>query len=162
MKNYLKEALSDDEKKYIFGIINKVVLKYIRESSQKLEKECMSIDDDEFPEQLLLVEDTYNFLSKNSKTEMLREILTLEPYSKYEKEKIVETLDNILKELEISNHIASLTFNEKLVVFLLYLEGYNVNQVATLLNVNRKTIRNRNTSIKRKFEKVKESLTNEK
>lgn len=136
-------------------------MKYIRESSKKLENECMSIDDDGFPEQLLLVEDTYNFLSKNAKTEMLREILTLEPYSEYEKEKIVETLDNILKELEISNHIASLTFNEKLVVFLLYLEGYNVNQVATLLNVNRKTICNRNTSIKRKFEKVKESLTNE-
>lgn len=136
-------------------------MKYFRASSKKLEKECMSVDDDEFPEELLIVNDTYNFVSKNSKTEMLRGILTLEPYSEHEKEKIVETLDNILKELEISRHIASLTFNEKLVVFLLYLEGYNVNQVATLLNVNRKTICNGNTSIKKKFLKIKESLANE-
>jgi len=37
MKDYLKDSLSDEEERYIYGIINKTILKYFRKTN-KLEK----------------------------------------------------------------------------------------------------------------------------
>lgn len=160
MKNYLKESLSNDEEKYIVGIMNKTVLKYFRDSSKSLEKESVSIDDDDFPEELLAVNDKYNLVNKILGTKILRDISALKPYSKYEKEKIVETIENISKESRLSVFTAPLTFNEKLVVFLLYIENYQVNEVAQLLNTNRSTIWRRDLSIKKKIKQIKEKLEN--
>lgn len=160
MKDYLKESLSNDEEKYLIGIINKTVLKFFRESSNNFEKESISIDNDDFPEEMLSVDDKYNLVNKILETKILRDISTLKPYTKYEQEKIVETLEGIAKEAGLSMFITPLTFNEKLVVFLFYIEGYQVNEVATLLDVTRMAIWKRDTSIKRKIKKVKEELTN--
>lgn len=157
MKDYLKDPLSNEEKKYIYGIINKTILKYFRESS-KLEQENISIDDDDFQEGLLAVDDKYDFVNKTLETKNAMDISNLRPYSKYEMERIVDTLEVIASESILSKFIASLTFSEKLVVFLLYLEKYKVNQVAKLLGVNRRTICNRDTSIKKKINEVKENL----
>lgn len=55
-----------------------------------------------------------------------------------------------------------MTFNEKLVVFLLYIENYQVNEVAILLNVSRMCIWKRDKSIKNKIKEVKEKLDYEK
>ena len=41
MKDYLKDSLSDEEERYIYGIINKTILKYFRKTN-KLEKERFS------------------------------------------------------------------------------------------------------------------------
>lgn len=160
MKNYLKDPLSEDEKNYISAIIYKTILKYQRVLSRKLEKEFLSLDDD-VPEELISVSDTYNFGNDLSETKILRGVSALKPYTKGEQERIVENLERIAKEAGLSNFIAPLTFNEKLVVFLLYLGKYQVNQVATLLNVDRRTICNRENKIKNKFNKVKEDLKNE-
>lgn len=160
MKDYLKDSLSDEEERYIYGIINKTVLKYFRETS-KTEKEIISIDDNDFPEDLLAIDDKYNFVNKILETKILRDVCALKPYSQYEKEKIVETLDNIANETGISMFITPLTFNEKLVVFLFYIENYQVNEVATLLNISRIAVWKRDKSIKNKIQNVKEKLENE-
>ncbi len=160
MKDYLKDSLSDEEKKYIYGIIYKTILKYQRIISRRLEKESVSIDDDEFPEELLAVSDTYNFSDNLSELKILRGVYALKPYTIDEQEKIVKILERIAKNEGISMFITPLTFNEKLVVFLLYLAKYQVNQVATLLNVDRRTICNRKKSITNKFKKIKENYKN--
>lgn len=148
------------EKGYIYGIINKTVLKYFRESKDKLDRESISIDDDDFPEELLSIEDRYNFVNKILETKIERDIYALKTYSKDEKEKIVETLENIAAESGLSKFITPLTFNEKLVVFLVYIENYQVNEVAVLLNTTRMSIWRRDKSIKKKILKVKEELKN--
>lgn len=158
MKDYLKDPLSEDEKNYISAIIYKTILKYQRTISRKLEKEFLSIDDDEVPDELLSVSDTYNFGNNLSELKILRGISALKPYTRGEQERIVEILERIAKNAGLSMFITPLTFNEKLVVFLLYLAKYQVNQIATLLNVDRRTICNRENKIKNKFNKVKENL----
>ncbi len=160
MKDYLKEKLSDEEKRYIYGIINKTILKYFRESDNKIENESISIDDEDFPEELLAIDDKYNLVNKILDTKILRDICALKPYSQYEKEKIVETLDSIASESGLSMFITPLTFNEKLVVFLFYIENYQVNEVAILLNTTRMSIWRRDQSIKKKISKIKEDLNN--
>ncbi|HJJ05571.1 MAG TPA: hypothetical protein OIM45_07025 [Clostridiaceae bacterium] len=95
MKDYLKGSLSDEEKRYIYGIINKTVLKYFRKSDNKLEKESISINDNNFPEKLLARNDKYNLVNKILETKILRDIYALKPYSKYGKEKIVEALEKV-------------------------------------------------------------------
>ena len=159
MKDYLKDSLSDEEERYIYGIINKTILKYFRKTN-KLEKESISIDDDDFPEELLATEDKYNFVNKKLETKILRDICASKPYSKDEMKEIVDTLENIAVELGLSMFITPLTFNEKLVVFLLYLKKYQVNQIAFLLDVNRRTICNRVNSFKKKVSDVKVNLKN--
>lgn len=123
MKDYLKGSLSDEEKRYIYGIINKTVLKYFRKSDNKLEKESISINDNNFPEKLLARNDKYNLVNKILETKILRDIYALKPYSKYGKEKIVEALESIATESGLSMFIIPLAFNEKLMVFLLYMEN---------------------------------------
>ena len=71
-------------------------------------------------------------------------------------------LENIALNSGLNRFIVPLTFNEKLVVLLLYLENYQVNEVAVLLGVNRKTIWQRDRSIKNKIKKIKEEVENEK
>lgn len=161
MKDYLKDSLSNEEERYIYGIINKTVLKYFRESDNKIENGSISIDDENFPEELLAIDDKYNLVNKILDTKILRDICALKPYSQYEKEKIVETLDSMASELGLSMFIKPLTFNEKLVVFLFYIENYQVNEVATLLNISRIAVWKRDKSIKNKIQNVKEKLENE-
>ena len=88
-------------------------------------------------------------------TKILKDISDLKPYTKYEKEKIVEMLNGIASKTELSIYIKPLTFNEKLVVFLLYLENYQVNEVAILLNISRMTIWRMDKSIKNKISKIR-------
>lgn len=160
MKDYLKDSLSNEEERYIYGIINKTVLKYFRESDNKIENGSISIDDENFPEELLAIDDKYNLVNKILDTKILRDICALKPYSQYEKEKIVETLDSMASELGISMFIKPLTFNEKLVVFLFYIENYQVNEVAILLSTTRMSIWRRDQSIKKKISKIKENPNN--
>lgn len=160
MKDYLKESLSDDEEKYLYGIMKKIIFKYQKCLSKQLENETISIDD-ELLGNLLEINDTYNFGNDLSETKILRDVSALKPYTMEEQERIVETLDNVAKESGLSVFITPLTFNEKLVVFLLYLEKYQVNQVAKLLSVDRRTICNRDKKIKNKFNKAKEDFKND-
>ena len=86
---------------------------------------------------------------------------SLKPYTDYEKEKIVEMLDNIASKSGLNMYLKPLTSAEKLVVFLLYLENYQVNEVAILLNVTRMAIWKRDKSIKNKISNIKENMKND-
>ena len=56
--------------------------------------------------------------------------MELKPYSFREQKNMVKILDNIAHESDLEIYIKQLTFKEKLVVFLLYIKGYKVNEVA--------------------------------
>lgn len=161
MKDYLKESLSNDEKAYIYGIIHKTALKYIRNLYKIRNNEEFLEDSVNFNESLFSVRDNDEILDKILETKILKDINSLKPYSAYEKEKIIEMLENIASRSELNKYIKPLTSGEKLVVFLLYLENYQVNEVAILLNVSRMAIWKRDKSIKSKINIVKENLKNE-
>lgn len=163
MKNYLKDNLTDEEIAYIYGIIKKASLKFKKKYYKIMRnEENHFFYDDSYDKELLQTEENeeFNFINKILETKILRDITALKPYSQYEKEKIVKMLDNFACESGLDRFIAPLTFNEKLVVFLLYMENYQVNEVAILLNVSRIAIWKRDKSIKNKIQKIKEELSN--
>lgn len=161
MKNYLKEELSNDEKAYIYGIINKTALKYKR-NFYKIKNNETPLDDlPNATESILWTSNNDDILEKILETKILKDISSLKPYTTYEKSKIVEILDNIASKSNLNNYLKPLTFGEKLVVFLLYLENYQVNEVSILLNISRMTIWKRDKSIKAKISNVKENLKND-
>ena len=59
--------------------------------------------------------------------------MELKPYSFREQKNIVKILDNIAHESDLEIYIKQLTFKEKLVVFLLYIKGYKINEVARII-----------------------------
>lgn len=157
MKNYLKENLSNDEKAYIYGIIRKSALKYTRELL-RIKKNEEFLDDSSEIKESLFVEQNDELLEKILETKILKDINSLKTYTVYEKEKIVEMLDNVASKSGLNEYLKPLTFGEKLVVFLLYLENYQVNEVAQLLGVSRMAIWKRDKSLKNKISRVKEKL----
>lgn len=159
MKDYLKENLSNDEKAYIYGIIRKSALKYTRELLRIKKNEEFLDDSNEIRESLFSVQND-ELLEKFLETKILKDINSLKTYTAYEQEKIVEMLDNIASKSDLNKYLKPLTFGEKLVVFLLYLENYQVNEVAQLLGVSRMAIWKRDKSLKNKISTVKEKLNN--
>ena len=162
MKDYLKENLTDDEKAHVYKKKKKTALKYMKKFIMLKERETVSLDNENVSDEKITVYDNYNFVDKVLETKILKDISDLKPYSQYEKERLVNMLENIALDSGLYRFIVPLTFNEKLVVLLLYLENYQVNEVAALLGVNRKTIWQRDRSIKNKIKKIKEKLKNEK
>ena len=59
--------------------------------------------------------------------------MELKPYSFREQKNTVKILDNIAHESDLEIYIKQLTFKEKLVVFLLYIKGYKINEVARII-----------------------------
>lgn len=162
MKNYLKESLSNDEKAYIYGIIHKTALKYIRNIYRIKNNEEFFEDSINLNKSFISVCDNDEILDKILETKILKDINSLKPYSAYEKEKIIEMLDSITSKSGLDKYLKPLTSGEKLVVFLLYLENYQVNEVAILLNISRMAIWKRDKSIKNKINKIKEKKENKK
>ncbi len=127
------------------------------ESSTKIQKEiffrteryCEIIDNID-----LQVEDTYTFYTYNSQ----RDIVSLTPLTDEQKCDIVMEFDSLLRESCLFELIRTLTFNEKLVFFLFYLEEYKNMEVAALLNNAERTILNRRKSIDNKIKKMKGEL----
>lgn len=162
MKNYLEENLTQEEINYIKSIIKKSANTYLKKYYKISQNESLCLDDETFDEEFI---DTRNynednFINKILDTKILRDISALKPYSQYEQEKIVDLMDNYACESGIEHLIMPLTFNEKLVVFLLYVENYQVNEVAILLGISRIAVWKRDKSIKLKIKKIKEELEN--
>ena len=160
MKDYLKEPLSDEERAFVYGVIRKASLKFIREYTKVKDNEVLLSDRISVPEDKLADTTNYDFVDKILENKILRDISALKPYTKYEKEKIVETLEKIALESGLMRFITPLTFNEKLVVFLLYIENYQINEICILLEVTRMAIWKRDKSIKKKISEVKENMKN--
>lgn len=142
MKDYLKERLTQEERLTILGIIWKVAHKYKRKYYNEQNRYCEIIDNID-----LAIEDTYTFYKYNLQSE----ILSLTPLTDEQKCDIVMEFDSLLRESCLFELIRTLTFNEKLVFFLFYLEDYKNMEVAALLNNSERTILNRRKSIDNKI-----------
>lgn len=165
MKDYLKDNLSKNEKAFVRGIIRNASLHFLKDYLKVQEREVMSLDDidnkenkNAFERKFLSFYDNYNFIDKILETEILRDISALTPYTQYEKEKIVKLVDNLAYEAGLEKFIAPLTFEEKLVVFFVYIVEYQINEVVVLLNMGRSSIWRYDNSLKDKISKVKEEL----
>ena len=152
MKDYLKEKLTQEERLIILGLIWKVARKYKRKYFLEQKRYCEIIDNID-----LQVEDTYTFYTYNSQ----RDIVSLIPLTDEQKCDIVMEFDSLLRESCLFELIRTLTFNEKLVFFLFYLEEYKNMEVAALLNNAERTILNRRKSIDNKIRKMKGELQDE-
>ena len=149
MKDYLKEKLTQEERLIILGLIWKVARKYKRKYFLEQKRYCEIIDNID-----LQVEDTYTFYTYNSQ----RDIVSLTPLTDEQKCDIVMEFDSLLRESCLFELIRTLTFNEKLVFFLFYLEEYKNMEVAALLNNAERTILNRRKPIDNKIKKMKGEL----
>ena len=146
MKDYLKEELSKEERLIILGLIWKVARKYKLKKYNEGKKYLDIIDDID-----LSTEDSYSFYSLNSHYN----IMSVHPLTDEEKSNIVMDLDTLLRELRLFKLIRTLTFNEKLVFFLYYMEDFKNVHVSIFLSNTEKTILSRRKSIDRKIEEVK-------
>lgn len=149
MKDYLKEELTQEERLIILGIIWKVARKYKRKYYIEQKRFCEIIDNIDLGK-----EDNYTFYKYNSQNR----IVSLTPLTDEQKCNIVMEFDSLLRELCLFELIRTLTFNEKLVFFLFYLEEYKNMEVAALLNNAERTILNRRKSIDNKIKKMKGEL----
>lgn len=147
MKNYLKEELSEEEKLTILGIIWNVSRLYKKRYFIQQRKSYDIIDNID-----LQTEDEYTFYNLSSET------IKLFPFNNEQKCNIVMELDILLKELSLFELIGALTFNEKLVFFLYYIENYKNVEIAFMLGNSEKTIFNRRKSIDSKIKKMKGEL----
>ena len=145
-------------KKYIRGIVWKSARKYRRDNYKRNQVESVSIFDEKLDQRLLMVEDEYSFVDRILTSDYAKSEITLKAYTFEEQESIVNALDSIANESGIKKYIEQLTFKEKLVVFLLYVKGYKVNEVAKLLNIDRKTVYYRDFCIKQKIKTIKEIM----
>ena len=58
-------------------------------------------------------------------------------------------------QLDFEKYIRTLTYNEKLVFFLLNIQCLSMNKVAFLINIDWETVKRREKSAERKIEEVK-------
>ena len=151
MKNYLKEALSDEEKAELTSIIWRVAKKY-KILLYKQQKRNVSIID----ELDLIVEDDYNFDNPNIQDLKGK----VAPLTKSQKTDIVNKLNMLMDDLCLFELKRTLTFNEKLVFFLLLVERFRGVEVMKLLSISKMTVYNRRKSIENKINKVLGGLTN--
>ena len=146
MKNYLKEPLTDDEKKEIKGIIWMVV-RNCKHKINKMKNKVELVDD-----LGLIYNDSYKF--EYLEFGDYRDSLT--PLTELDKTDIVNKLNTLMDDLTLFELKIALTFNEKLVFFFVFMEKYKLKNVQFLLSVDRKTIYNRQKSVEAKIEFFKE------
>ena len=149
MKNYLKEKLSKEEELVLYSIIW---------NNSRLYKERLYKNKNRYYELIdnidKSIEDTYTFYSQR----IQGTIVPAKPLNDKQRSDIVMDLDSLLKELCLFDLIGALTFNEKLVFFLYYVEDYRNGEIAKLLNNTERTIFNRRKSIDKKIKKMKGDL----
>lgn len=152
MKNYLKEKLSREEELILYGLIWNVSRLYRSRYYQKSNKEFELIDNIDKP-----IEDTYIFYTSKSQ----EIIVPCKQLNDKQKCDIVMDLDSLLRELGFFELIRTLTFNEKLVFFLLYIKDFKVVEIAKIVGATERTIHNRKKSMQEKIERMKGEMNNE-
>ncbi len=141
MKDYLKCSLTEDEKKLIKGIIWRTAKTYKQRGYKKSLEETLYIDDIEMG-----LEDEYQYVCSDT----IVFTSPLRPYTQDEKQKIIDFMDSMLKELSLNRFRIALTFEEKLVFFLYYFQKYTEDDIVILLGISKRTLTNRKKSIKSK------------
>ncbi len=152
-KNYLLEDLTTEEIKYIRGIIWKTVRRCKKEEHIRNKIEGKSIFDEDVKQRLLTVDDKYDYRDDVLLNCFIKKEGDLSPYSIAEKNTIVSILDKFTFESKLNKCIKQLTYDEKLVVFLLFIKEFKVNEVAKLLNISRYAVSRKKVRIKEKIRK---------
>lgn len=142
MKDYLKCPLSEEERDLITAIIWITAKDYRKRLYRSNRHQLVPIDDVE-----VSVEDEYNFQYFKTRDDFD----FIKSITKYDKIRIVDYIDNLLKELTLEKFRIALTFEEKLVLFLYFFKKYNEEKVATIIGVSSKTISRRKKSIENKI-----------
>ena len=155
-KNYLLESLSVDEDKYIKVSIKKAYLKFIRDNFKDLKMKEYSIEDVNIQDKLPIIEEKYFYEN------LYRvELWNLEhKYSKKQQDICVQKLNSMALQFGIEKYIRTLTYNEKLVFFLLNIQCLSMNKASFLIGVDWKTIKRRKESADKKIEEVKKNNGN--
>lgn len=147
-KNYLKEKLTDKEKNYLKSAIKKAFLRFLEYEEIGSKYKTYSIEDEYIQDQLPVVVDEY-FVDE--KINIIDSWNNNEKYSLEQKMICVARLMDVAVGLGVEKYLRTLTFNEKLVFFLLEIENFPIYKTAYLLDVTPKTIYNRNQSAKNKI-----------
>lgn len=145
MKDYLKEDLSIEERAELTSIIWRVAKKHKLKVYAQRKRTVGLIEDMDLP-----IEDNYDFddfgLQSCSRD--------LSPLTEVEKTNIVNKINMLMDELWLFDLKRTLTFNEKLVFFLLSVERYKGVEVMKLLSITKMTVYNRKKSIASKISKM--------
>lgn len=152
-KDYLLEELTTEEIKYIRAIIWKTVRRCKKEEYIRNKIEGKSIFDEDLKQRLLFFEDKYDYRDDVLLNCFIKGEGELRLCSIAEKNTIVSILDKIAFEPKLNKCIKQLTYEEKLVVFLLFIKEFKVNEVAKLLNISRYAVSRRKIRIKEKIKK---------
>lgn len=152
-KNYILEELTIEEIKYIRAIIWKTARRCKKEEYIRNKIEGKSIFDKDIKQRLLIVEDKYAYRDDDLLNCLIKTEGDLRPYTIAEKNTIVSILDKITFESKLNKYIKQLTYDEKLVAFLLFIKEFKVNEVAKLLNISRYAVSRRKIRIKEKIKK---------
>ena len=150
-KNYLVEKLTEEEDKYIKVAIKKAYLKFIRNNLKELKAKKYSIDDVNIQDKLPFIEEKYfdvNLLEIESWN-------IRHKYSRKQQDICVQKLNSLAMQLDFEKYIRTLTYNEKLVFFLLNIQCLSMNKVAFLIGIDWETVKRRKKSAERKIEEVK-------
>lgn len=151
-KNYLEEELSINEKHYLKSAIKKAFLRFLVYEEVDNKIKLYSFEDEYIHDQLPMVVDEY-FVDE--KINIIDSWSNNVKYSLEQKIICVSRLEDIAVDLGVDKYLRTLTFNEKLVFFLLEIENFQIYKIAYLLDVTPKTIYNRHQSAKNKIEKEK-------
>lgn len=145
MKDYLKEELSQEEKLILVGLIWNVSKKFRINLGKENERYC------EFNEETDgIAEDTYEY----KKIEFIHKG-DIRPISDEEKCNIVMYMDYLLREVCLFELIKTLTFDEKLVFFLFYIEELKIYEISNVLGFTERTVYNKRISINNKVKEMK-------
>lgn len=119
-KDYLVECLSKEEKKYLKLIIINTRNKYIRDNYEQINNKNI---------------DLYDCI--NVEGESVLDVVV----KKCEEEiKSAIEFEKVISNEKLYNIIKALSFNEKMVLFLLYKKGESINQISKEMHMDRTTI----------------------
>lgn len=150
-KNYLVEELTEEEDKYIKVAIKKGYLKFIRDNFKELKAKKYSIDDVNIQDKLPFIEEKYFDVNLSQ-----IESWNIEhKYSREQQDICVQKLNSLAVQFGLEKYIGTLTYNEKLVFFLLNIQCLSMNKTAFLISIDWETVKRRKKSAERKIEEVK-------
>lgn len=122
-KDYLVEELSKEEKLYLKRIVMTAKNKYVEKNYQYINNADLSLN-----EEIIEIENGESFLESVFE-KCLKEV------------KSAEKFDKTLSNPKLRKYIGALSLKEKEVLFYLYWEEKEINEVAKIMNMYRGTIR---------------------
>lgn len=134
-KNYLKEDLSKEEKVYLKKIIKTGRYNFIEKFNRDINETTITLDEKIIMDRGSIIDDVLEKCLKE-----------LESAISFE-----ETLSNPL----LYKYVKQLSVKEKKIIFYLFWQNKQVNEVAEIMNINRKTVReNRDRALAKIGEKL--------